>query len=219
MSFGMIVMCLACSVDRFDCSRRPTKKVSPTSCKAIIAVDCRQRSALNPCTISFTTLWNGSLLISNSVPLWYFFIFLKALNPLFTLFASPSICLSAPSFSSFFPFFLIALLPSFYFPSSSFLILHGLEFSSLCKPCLVTKQMPFNLPIYLSSYTSITNKQPIHMVKQKWNTKGKQHLHLNSTNKAVCFDYLWLNKILSCFLVFSYICCLSHQVVFNLLQP
>ena len=41
---------------RFDCSNRSTRNVSPASCKAIITVDCKCRSALIPCMISFTTL-------------------------------------------------------------------------------------------------------------------------------------------------------------------
>ena len=119
MSFGMIVMhALHAVCTDSIVPERPTKKVSPASCRAIIAVDCRQRSAFNPCTISFTTHWNGSLLISNSVPLWYFFISLRALNPLFTLLTFPSLCFCLPSFSSClspFPFHLSG--PPFIFLS------------------------------------------------------------------------------------------------------
>ena len=81
MPLGITVTHFACTVQRLACSRRPTKKASPTSCNAFTTIPWNFRSVWIPCATSLTSLWNGSHLISNCVLLWYLLISFNALIP------------------------------------------------------------------------------------------------------------------------------------------
>ena len=151
----MIVTHFAC---KFACLSKPTKKASPASCMAITAVVWNCRSPLIPCIISLTTFWKGSHQIRSSVPLRYFLISFRAHIPLFSFPVTPSFFLSLlTSFSI--PLFLhFSSLPSSFLASlhSPSLVSLALPWSgsfSFYKPCLVTKQMLFNLLIYCVDFS------------------------------------------------------------------
>ena len=89
----------------FACSKSPTKKASPASCSAKIAILCNFSPSFLFCIISLTNLWKGNLQINKSAPFWYFWISLRACIPLciflcFSIFSSLIIfnCLSFLSF-------------------------------------------------------------------------------------------------------------------------
>ena len=81
ISLGMIVTCFVHITHKFDCSKSPTRKASPASCKAIIGILWNCKSTLIPCEISLTALWNGNFLIKVLVLDWYFLISLRASTP------------------------------------------------------------------------------------------------------------------------------------------
>ena len=173
--------------------------------------------------ISLTTLWKGNLLISICTTL----VFLNLFQCFETL----------PPFLYFLPSLLILFdLPSFSLLLCTFIILALLPFSLLkcsLSPCIgifltlhaisANKANAHQLCLSIFfSYTIITNKLLIHLVNFKWNTKEKS-THASKSNKPNQnpFDYLWLNKILDCFLVSLYSCCPCHYCVFfhNLSTP
>ena len=95
-------------VHKLDCLKRPTRNAPPTSCNTIIAELWNLNSACIFWAISLTTHWKGSHLIRKSMLVWYFFISLNALTPLFTLFILFPSSLSSLTFSFLFsasPFF------------------------------------------------------------------------------------------------------------------
>ena len=104
MSFGMIIMCFTCMVQRFTCFKSPTRNISPASWSAFMARSCTFKSFHLACINSLTSLWNGSFLIKSSVKDWNFFISFRAFMPLLFFIAS-------------------------YFPSSSFLFISSTLFT------------------------------------------------------------------------------------------
>ena len=82
MSLGIMVTCLAWMVHRFACSINPTINASLASCKANTAAFCSFSPSPCLCTISLTSLWNGTLLIRRSAPFWYFWTSFRACIPL-----------------------------------------------------------------------------------------------------------------------------------------
>ena len=116
ISFGMMVTHLACTKDKFDCSKIPTRSASPAFCNAFTAIPLKCRSGLFSCTISLTNLWKGSHLIKSSVLVWYFFISHNAFIPLLCFFISCP-CITFPFFSPFpflFPVISLALCAFFF---------------------------------------------------------------------------------------------------------
>ena len=81
ISFGWMVMCFMCMAHRFESSINCTKYTSAASCSVITIAGVTLNPIPNPCTISQTRRWNGSLRISNSVDFWYFRISLNATVP------------------------------------------------------------------------------------------------------------------------------------------
>ena len=95
------------------CSKSPIRNASPASCSAIIAVLWKHKSACIDCAISWTTCWNGSLLINISVLDWYFLISLSAFIPLHTFYLSAFPLLLPASFSTISPLFFFSTIFSF----------------------------------------------------------------------------------------------------------
>ena len=136
MSFGMIVTHFACMAQIFACSRGPTKNASPASCSASTTELCNFSPSLHFCTISLTSLWNGTLQMSKCAPFWYFCVSFRACIPhwiflCFSTFSSLRIfnCLS------FLSFILCAL---FWFSSLNFFIsANFLSPASLALSCFI----------------------------------------------------------------------------------
>ena len=80
-----MVTLFAWTAHKLACSSNPTRKASPTSWRAMMALLWNLWSVLMPCAISHTTLWNGILLTNRSVLVRHFLIFLKVFIPLLTL--------------------------------------------------------------------------------------------------------------------------------------
>ena len=116
-----MVTCFAWMVHIFACSNSPTRKASPDSCSAKIAILCNLSPSLLFCTISLTSLWKGSLQICKSAPFWYFWISLRACIPL-CIFLCFSIFSSLIIFNCFsFLFFILCAL--FWFSSLYFFMI------------------------------------------------------------------------------------------------
>ena len=131
MSFSNTVTSFAWTVHKLDCSNNPTRKASPTSWSAMMAMLWKCRSALMFWVISLTTLWNGSLLINKSVLFLYFLISFNTFIPLlmpfpvFSFIVFPS-CLSM-SFSLSVPLLFLILFSIF--------LTHPLFTLFYCCPC------------------------------------------------------------------------------------
>ena len=81
MSLGIIVHCLVCIAQRLLSSNKLIRYASLASCKAMTAVPWNLIPVMNCWPISWTSLMNGSFLISSSLLFWYFLISHKASVP------------------------------------------------------------------------------------------------------------------------------------------
>ena len=81
MSLDIIVHCLACIAQRLLSSNMLIRYASLASCKAMTTIPWNLIPIMNCWPIFWTSLMNGSFLISSSVLFWYFHISCKASVP------------------------------------------------------------------------------------------------------------------------------------------
>ena len=119
-------------VERFTCSKSPTRNISPASGSAFAARPCTFKSFHLACITSLTSLWNGSFLIKSTVKDWNFFISFRAFMPLL-LFLTSFFPSSSFLFYFFYSFTLLAFSSHPFFNSA--LVRASLSY----EPFLLTK--------------------------------------------------------------------------------
>ena len=207
---------------RFACSKSPTKKASPASCRAITAMLWNCKSAHMVCVISRTTLWNGKLLISNSVPDWYFLISLRAFSPLifFTSCSSfhslllsvlflPSLLLFSSFFSIFFPIFSLTALAhlAFYFLIFSLAALIRVIFVLQAISTNKNRFYMLHFTTYIPTLQLVIINKFI-KVEQKWNIEINTCTKIKQTEQFMENTYCWTRCLFISWGIVS--CNLSH---------